>query len=292
MIKTNLSELRYTNEYCIKHHSLETNHSGVEELMRFYKFASNLYNTSVILDVSQTKHIDANLSAVILSISHKLLIDRRVKLFVELGDGKDVFFRNGLISHLTGRGNLNEYFDNRQSTIALKTFHSTEDENFCTYLRKDFLGHRSMESMDPQLKNYLRNCYLEVFTNVYIHAETDYPIFTCGQYFPDKGLLKFTLVDLGVGFLKKIKNKTDGLVDDDKSAIVWATKGVNSTKDISFGPGGTGLKQIKKFCSSNNGSLHICSGNGYINLLQDKTLEHSLSTAFPGSLINIIIRDV
>lgn len=126
--------------------------------------------------------------------------------------------------------------------------------------------------------------------NAIEHANIKHPIFACGQYFPEKNLLKFTLVDLGDGFLKKISIKTNGKINDYKSAIVWATTDTNTTRDNNLG--GTGLKDLKKYCDDNNGSLHICSGDGYVNFLKDKTFESKLKTPLDGSLINIILRKI
>ena len=273
--------------------SLETNHLGIGELMKFYSYAKTLSYTSVTLNISPTNHIDANLSALILALSTKLQAERKVRLFVELGDGKGVFFRNGLISHLKGDGNNNEYPDNRESTIPLTTFSADDDENYCNYLSTDFFGHRGLDNVSRKVKDALRSHYLEVFTNVGLHANASFPVFTCGQYFPDKNQLKFTLIDLGDGFLKKIRLSTGGKINDDKSAIIWATEGINSTKNKElYGPGGTGLKELKKYCSENNGSLHICSGSGYVNMIGNKTIEYNLTTPFQGSIISIIMRNI
>ena len=273
--------------------SLETNHIGIGELMQFYSYAKAFSCTSVTLNISPINHVDANLSALILALSTKLQIERKVKLFVELGDGKGVFFRNGLISHLMGNGNKSEYPDDRESTIALTTFSPDADETYCNYLCNDFFSHRGMDNIPRKIKDALRSHYLEIFTNVGLHANTSLPVFSCGQYFPEKRQLKYTLIDLGDGFLKNIYKSTMGEVKDDKTAILWATEGINSTKDkILYGPGGTGLKEIKKYCNENNGSLHICSGTGYVNMMSNRTFEYNLRTPFPGSIINIILRNI
>ena len=281
------------NIFTVSKPSLETNPIGVDELMRFYQYASSLSYTSVTLNISRTNHVDANLSALIIALSHKLQLERKVRVFVELGDGKGVFLRNGLISHLQGKGNNNKYSDDRQSTIPLTSFSPDEDENYCEYLHTQFFSHRGLDNVPNKVKEALRTHYIEVFTNVSLHANTKLPVFTCGQYFPEKNQLKFTLIDLGEGFLPKIKNSTNSQVSDDRTAIIWATEGVNSTKDKNrFGPGGTGLKEIKNYCNNNNGSLHICSGSGYVNMLKNKTIEHTLPMRFPGSIINIIMRNI
>lgn len=282
-----------TNIYTINRSSLETDHLGVGELIRFYHYANALSYTSVTLNISPTLHVDANLSALIIALAHKLRTEKNVRLFIDLGVGKGVFYRNGLISHLQGMGNDNQYPDDRQSTIALTAFNPDEDETYCNYLRNQFFSHRGLDKVARAIKDTLRTHYLEVFTNVGLHANTKLPVFSCGQYFPERNVLKFTLLDLGDGFLKKIQTSTNGRVSDDKSAILWATEGVNTTKDVKvFGPGGTGLKELKKYCYANNGSLHICSGKGYVNMLNNKTLEFNLPFPFPGSIISIIMRNI
>ena len=281
------------NLYTIKCLSLETDHFGVNEILKFYNYANRLSYASVNFNISPTNHVDANLSALILAITHKLQSERKVRLYLETGQGKGVFFRNGLISHLQGNGNNNKYFDDRRSTIQLTSFYPDKDEDYCNYIRYDFLNHRGLDNVPRKVKEALKSHYIEVFTNVGIHANTTYPVFTCGQYFPDKNVLKFTLIDLGQGFLKKIKIQTNGKISNDKSAIIWATEGINTNKDKNvFGPGGTGLKEIKAYCNKNNGSLHICSGSGYVNLMNNRTFEYNLTTPFPGSMINIILRKI
>lgn len=283
----------YKPTYTVILIELETNHIGVSEILKFYAFAKQYKYTSVQLNISRVNTMDANLSALVLAIAHKLKVENKVYVFVLLADHMNVFYRNGLISHLAGKGNANQYEDNRQSTIPLTSFSNTEDEKFCQYLRRDFFGNRGLENLSNTTKTNLSTHFEEIFVNVVLHANTGFPIFTCGQYFPEKRMLKFTLVDLGEGFLKKINQKTNGVVTTDNAAILWATYNLNTTKDvITFGPGGTGLKEIKKYCEKNKGSLHLCSGKGYVNFLKDKTMEHNLQQPFNGSLVNLIFRNI
>jgi hypothetical protein len=80
--------------------------------------------------------------------------------------------------------------------------------------------------------------------------------------------LKFSLVDLGCGFLQPIQKFTEGQINDDKSALVWATSDINTTKDISvFGP-------------------------GYVNFIRDRTLEHDLQFPMQGAMASIIMRGI
>lgn len=279
--------------YTINLKEVETNQIGILELLKFYSFARQYSYCKVQLNISTVNSLDANLSALILAIAHKLKQENKVYVFIILADHMNVFFRNGLISHLAGKGNTNSNNDYRQSTIPLSAFSIEEDEQFCEYLKKDFFGHRGLENLSFTTKCNLCTHFEEMFVNVVQHANTTYPVFSCGQYFPDRNVLKFTLVDLGEGFLKKIAAKTNGEVKTDKEAVLWATYDLNTTKDVkTFGPGGTGLKELKKYCADNNGSLHICTGAGYVNFIKDKTLEHTLAHPLPGSLVNLIFRNI
>lgn len=271
---------------------IETNYQGIDELMKFYDFASQFTNTSIALDLTSVNHIDANLSALIMALAHKLRYQYKNWIFVQFPPHMNVFFRNGLLSHLQGNGNKNNYEDNRESTIPLKAFDKEDDDSYCRYLKTEFLGHRSLDNLSRTVKDNLQSHFSEVFTNVALHANPILPIYSCGQYFPEKNVLKFTLIDLGNGFLDKIRLKTNGNVSDDKSAMIWATQNLNTTKDSNFGPGGLGLKELKKYCENNNGSFHICSGSGYVNMIGNKTIENNLKIPLQGSLINLIFRNI
>lgn len=278
--------------YKISVPTIETNFQGIEELMKFYGFASQFTFASIELDLTSVNHIDANLSALIMALAHKLKHSNKIWIFILFPSHMNVFFRNGLISHLKGEGNLNIYGDNRESTIPLRAFDKDDDDNYCRYLKNEFLGHRGLDNLSRSIKDNLQSHFSEIFTNVALHANPLLPIYSCGQYFPEKNVLKFTLIDLGNGFLEKIGHKTNGNIKDDKSAIIWATQSLNTTKDSNFGPGGLGLKELKKYCENNNGSFHICSGSGYVNMIGNKTVEYNLKTPLNGSLINLIFRNI
>jgi hypothetical protein len=284
----------YNNQvYKVKAQEIKTDFHGIDELVKFYGFASQFSYTSIQLDLTSVNHIDANLSALIMALAHKLKHQYKNRIYVEFSPHMNVFFRNGLVSHLQGHGNTNRYGDSRESTIPLKAFDKEEDDNYCRYLKGEFLAHRGLDNLTKTVKDNLQNHFLEVFTNVGLHANPTLPIYSCGQYFPEKNILKFTLIDLGCGFLEKIKLKTNGNINDDKSAMIWATQSLNTTKNtLESGPGGLGLKELKKYCASNNGSFHICSGNGYVNMVGDKTFENNLKIPLQGSLINLIFRNI
>jgi len=274
--------------------NIETTPIGIEHLTKFYHDASNLTNrTTASFDITNVANFDANLSAAFLAINYKLYHSHQIPSRFNIGNGHGIFYRNGLISHMSGHGNNNENIDNRESTIPLRTYSTAEDDNFSAYIKAEFLKHRGLDGLPLTKKNIIKDHYLEIFTNVDLHANTIAPIFVCGQFYPANKALKFTLADLGQGFLPAISAKQSAITDE-KTAIIWATKDRNTTKDPSSGPGGTGLKDLKQYCFDNNGSLQICCGTGFVTFTAGRPIpiENNLRYPFPGTLINIIFRNI
>lgn len=281
-------------EYTLNIAEISTTHSGVNELLKFYKYANQFKYKSISLNLSFVNNFDANLSCLLLSLINKLKSENKLSFFVNIPKHMNVLFRNGLVSHLKGNGNENEYPDDRLSTIPLVMFEVGDDSSFIEYLNRDFLGHRGLDSLSKTTKTNLRTHFLEIFNNVYLHANCSYPIHTCGQYFPESKTLKFSLVDLGDGFLKKIFENTNGKVSTDTESLVWSITGYNTTKDVkTFGPGGTGLKDLKTYCENNQGSFQICSGSGFLYVSTKGVYNtFNLNNHLRGSLVNIIFRNL
>jgi len=272
--------------------NIETNAIGVDLLTKFYHDAKKLPNwTTASFDISNVGNFDANLSAAFLALNYKLYHSHKVPSRFTIGQGHSIFYRNGLISHMSGHGNNNNYLDDRESTIPLRTYKTEDDEHFSAYIKSEFLKHRGLDGLSLAKKNIVKDHYLEIFTNVDLHAKTTAPIFVCGQFYPANNALKFTLADLGQGFLPAISAKQSSITDE-KTAIIWATTDKNSTKDPLHGPGGTGLKDLKQYCYDNNGSLQICCGTGFVTFTAGRAIESTLRFAFPGTLINIIFRNI
>ena len=94
--------------------------------------------------------------------------------------------------------------------------------------------------MSAGLFRKLQESLYEIFSNAVIHSETRLGIYACGQFFPNKHRLDFTIVDLGIGIRENVRRKA-GLDLTAPLAIAWAMEGKNTTKRGRI-PGGLGLK--------------------------------------------------
>ncbi|MEB0279897.1 hypothetical protein [Mucilaginibacter sp. 10B2] len=237
---------------------IKTNSLGLTKLLTFYEEISAYRDTYVQVDFSELKWIDANMSALLNALEYKLEKENNIKLFTDmdyLANNFSVLFRNGA---LTDDGIVIR--DTQLTTLPFKLFFPLEQKEFAHYVNEELMKHRGLaEKIDERFKNRIKRDLIEISTNIYRHAQTTDPFFVCGQYYPQKATFIFTMVDVGVGFLKPIQNQ-DTSVKTDFEAIKWALNG-NTTK--SEAGGGLGLSGILDYFQNNRGDFHICTGNSY-----------------------------
>lgn len=190
---------------------IRTNVKGNQVLCDFYKFCSQYRSCTITLDWSRLFFMDANLSALLMAIIHKAKQDFRLKFFLDyeiLKGPMSIFWRNGLANCIYNNGRKPE--DDRLSTIKLKAFKKNSADGFADYIQTDLLKHRGVEAVSFQDREKVKNSYFEIFNNYEIHSGNEMPVLACGQFFPKEKELKFTLVDMGVGFLNNISKFTLG----------------------------------------------------------------------------------
>ena len=271
---------------------VETDARGHQVLLDFYKDASKFHNCTYHLDWSQLQFMDANLAALLMAMIWTLRGTNKTEFYLDytyLNGGLNVFHRNGL-AHFIRRSKEGLPEDLRESTIPVRAFIVKDVDKFVEYIDRDFLRHRGMEDVQYEQKVRLKDSFLEIFSNVELHAQTENPVLACGQYFPKQKELKFTLLDMGCGFLSNISaftKDTPTPVTTAEKAISWAVKGHTTKQEAA---GGTGLSKILNFCRKNNGALHIISDGCYWAFENGVINNHRLNGHFSGATIHLIFR--
>lgn len=199
--------------------NFNTDSRGIKKLFQFYDQASQYQNEILEIDMYKMGFFDANLSCLFYAILYKLNKEKGLTFKLDrkyLRDQYDVLFRNGLF--IQGE----DVDDERESTIRLKSFdpNAADDTDFIKYIEQDVLNHRGMPDFPKSVKMGILQELTEISSNIALHSKTDDPFFVCGQYYPRKGYLIFSIVDLGVGFLPAIQKKTKGKVKNHGQAIL------------------------------------------------------------------------
>jgi len=237
-------ELKTTHSYRVEGR-LTSGPSSFEKLYSIYENFQNSDPKRILLDFSQVQWMDANLCAVLDSIIFVLNRDFGHLFFINKNQIKgkfDIFQRNGFLKSTDS----SEYLiDNHDTSIRMTRFTCDSDGEFYEYIGDQLFGHRAFSEI-PNIKSELLEHFLEIFANIQTHAQTKGPVFACGQYYPKNKVLKFTLVDIGVGFFEPIAEFTRGKVKTVDEAILWALAERNSTKPDA--PGGLGLTSLKNYC--------------------------------------------
>ncbi|MBC7000234.1 hypothetical protein [Cytophaga sp. FL35] len=269
--------------------TISTTHFGHEKLISLYKECCHYSNAPITVCFKDLNWIDANMAALLQAIVRKLEKENSLELLADLTASTSDFgilFRNGLFESNEFQGR------DTGTTIRLKEFFPNHEDEFVEYIESDFIDFPRLVLADNS-KDVIVQSLIEIFTNYEIHSKADYPIFLCGQYYPIKKSLKFTIVDLGIGFLEPIKRKVPQ-IDTFEKAINWAMVQGNTTKTDA--PGGLGLWELRESMEDNNGFLEIVSGNAYkaCGIKSGTRFEtcRMLNSFHVGTTINLVFNDV
>ncbi len=178
--------------------------------------------------------------------------------------------------------------DLNKTTIRFQKLKPTDGKFFKTYVVNELIEEHitDLPQMSQGVKEKIVEAIYEIFVNAQIHSETKY-IYTCGQFFPQKNKIEFTIVDTGIGFREKI-NRRFGSNLNSTQAIRWAVKDKKTTKKgIS---GGLGLAVLREFINANKGKMQIISNDGFYQYDYDKEVIKQFQGEFPGTIVNLQFR--
>ena len=232
---------------------VRSDYMGFKRLIELAHATNDLSFDELVLDMSRVKWFDANMSAPLGALLYH--IGRQVNSVQVINicpSVKRILQKNGFLSNY-GQEKVQ---DTHETTIDYQRFEAKDDRFFGSYIEKHFVG-KGLPCMSTGLHKKFRESIFEIFSNAVIHSRTHLGIFACGQFFPTKNLLNFSIVDLGIGIRQNIKDKLD-LDLSAEQAIKWATEDDNTTKTGSV-PGGLGLKLLREFIIQNKGCIQIVS---------------------------------
>ncbi len=173
------------------------------------------------------------------------------------------------------------------TTIPYQRFETKDERYFASYIERELVQRPEIPAMSPRLLKKFRESIFEIFSNAVIHSETELGIFSCGQFYPKKNLLVFSVADLGIGIPGNVKKKIGSQLLPER-AIACAVDGRFTTKSGPI-PGGLGLKLLSDFIRLNKGAFVIVSDKGYWELRRGQTLTDKFRNAFPGTVVTIEI---
>lgn len=264
----------------------EINHdlAGFDALVRLHGETADCFFEDVEVDLGATTWFDADMCAALGAIMYRLGEGvNTVRLSNLRPSVENILSKNGFLSYY-GRTKIPDRWG---TTIPYRRFDAKDDRYFADYIENELIHRSEMPAMSPGLLKKFRESIFEIFSNAVLHSDTQQGIFSCGQFFPRRDRLDFSVADLGVGIRRNIKDKV-GLDLSAEEAIVWATQGRNTTKRGAV-PGGLGLKLLSEFIDLNGGCIQIVSDAGHWRREKKKTVTAPLSHPFPGTVVTVEI---
>jgi hypothetical protein len=258
--------------------------AGFEALVDLQARTEDCFLDTIDIDMNTTIWFDADMCAVFGALLYRLgqrlntvnLTNIRAKV-------EEILSKNGFLSHY-GREKIPDCWG---TTIPYQRFDVKDDRYFAGYIESELMERAEIPTMSVGLMKKFRESIFEIFSNAVLHSRTDMGIFSCGQFFPTRERLDFSVTDLGIGIRQNVKENT-GLDLTPEKAIAWATEGSNTTKRGPI-PGGLGLKLLGEFIDLNDGRIQIVSDAGYWKREKRKTVSARLSQPFPGTVVSVEI---
>ena len=236
--------------------NIDNSFESYQKLIRFYQGNKDKAFSTIHIELHQW--FSANMSAALGAILDKFVAEINDIIFdcIRLEIEK-ILSKNDFLTYY-GKPRA---IDTNKTTIKFQKLKLTDGKYFKTYVIEELMKGNSatLPIMSNGVKEKIVEGIYEIFVNAQIHSGSEF-IYTCGQFFPQKNKIEFTIADTGIGFKEKINQHFHSHLSA-VQAIEWAVKNKHTTKtDV---PGGIGLAILKEFIELNKGKMQIVSSDGF-----------------------------
>ncbi len=256
--------------------NINTDYSSYNQFAKLYADLQSVnFNT---IKIHLNNWFSANMSAVLGGILDKRSFTNQIVIDSDNNKVIDVLRKNTFLENY----NYTSLNDINHTTICYLKLKASDSRYFGNYVMNELLSKHDFPNMSEGLKRKIFESIYEIFINAQMHSQTDF-IYTCGQIFPKKNEIEFTIVDTGIGFKKRVMKQFNFLINSIQ-AIKWALIDGNTTK--SDAPGGIGLAVLTDFIKINKGKFQIVSDDGFYEV-DNNVNSRLLNYSFPGTIVNM-----
>lgn len=257
--------------------SLEIQAQNVNDLLtKIYYYNVNNVDR-IVLDFSGTTWFSAEMSTLLSVIIRDLQAQGKSVATKGLKPTVNEFLKKN--NFLPSFGIGEKLPDNNGTIIPFVEFQSEATKQI-----NDYLDNQAFSIMDKKITSVqneiIKSAIYEITHNIFEHSQSNF-FYMCGQFFPRKNRLAFTISDKGITIPKNIKNKSNIRLSTSSDYIDWATLEGKSTKK---GASGLGLFELKTNMKQ-LGRLVIISNKGFNSYSVDGTIKKELNNPFNGTMI-------
>ena len=266
------------------HHlsTVRSNLEGFECLGDLAKRTRNLFADELELDMSGVEFFDANMAAPLGAVLARVADNFNTVEIVDVPDTVERILRKKqFLTHFRYK----PLSDDNRTTMPFRRLRLYDEGAFEEYVHRQS-GSKGIPGMSKAARRVFKKKIFEVYQNAVIHSESQTGIFACGQFFPRKSRLDFTIADAGIGIRgavrRHFKNSRIGSIP----ALKWALKPSNTTKRGSQ-PGGLGLQFLQDFSRLNRGKIQIATRFAFYEFNDGAEDFQKMSASFPGTAVTI-----
>lgn len=258
--------------------SINNKYISYQDIISFYEENKNDVFDDIHLRL--TFFFAANMSAALGAILDLFILNLNDVQFDYISPKiEEILLKNDFLTYF-GKERI---YDSNHTTIKYQKLKPSDGKYFKKYVIEELIGRTELPNMSDPLKEKIVEAIYEIFVNAQIHSETKF-IYTCGQFFPNKNRIEFTIVDTGIGFKEKVNNRFNSNLEA-YQAIEWAVRDKNTTKQGITG--GIGLAVLKEFIEKNKGKMQIVSGDGFYQFDSMGIETKTFNGSFPGTIVNL-----
>ncbi len=261
---------------------LKSDYEGYSYLVNLYHATKDIKNKTIVIDFNKGYWFEANLCSALGAILHKIQDNNNQFQLINIEKQVETIFKKNLFL-LNFEGDYAE--DTHSTTIKFRRFDINAEKDFIEYLNRELLSQPDLPNMSPLLKKKINNSIYEIYSNAYTHGGCNY-VYTCGQYYPNRKVLDFTMADLGTTIRSNVRKFLKDKTLSGSQTISWAVEEGNTTKTGSH-PGGLGLSLIREFLKLNKGKIQIISSNGFWEEKKGHIFASDYDGAFIGTIVNM-----
>ncbi|MDP4266301.1 MAG: ATP-binding protein [Bacteroidota bacterium] len=258
--------------------SINNDCDGYQQLIDFYNEHKDKFFEDIPLEL--TYWFSANMCSALGGILDLLMNNLNDIKFDKISSGIErILLKNDFLSYY----GFQSLYDDYHTTIRYMKLKPGDGKYFNHYIYQEVLSRNELPQMSQLVKEKMTEAIYEIFVNAQIHSESNF-IYTCGQFYPNKNLIEFTITDTGIGFKRKINERFNSRLSSIQ-AIKWAIQDGKTTKtDMS---GGLGLTLLKEFIEKNKGKMQIISDDGFYQYDTQGEQINTFSGSFPGTIVNL-----
>lgn len=181
---------------------IRSDYKGFTGLIKLAERTKDCVFDNVDISMKNIRWFDANMCATFGAILYKMGRGPNLVTLSNIPRNIEIILsKNGFLSYY-GRAKKQDTYG---TTIEYKRFEPRDDRYFGAYIEENLVG-KGIPEMSQGLRKKFVESIFEIFSNAIIHSRTQMGIFSCGQFFPNKNRLDFSVADLGIGIHQNEKS--------------------------------------------------------------------------------------